>query len=136
MSDFEITASGTGLVLTGDLSVYSAAEIKAALLPRFAELCAQTSVALASSAAHSGAGSLAALPVGSTAAEAVLLPPLDLDLSKIGEFDTAGLQLLLMLRRESQRRLRVRGCSEVVRNALALCHLEHLIADESAAEAA
>ena len=102
MSDFEITPSATGLVVTGDLTVYSAGDVKAALLAR--------------------AGSLP--------------DPLELDLANVGEFDTAGLQLLLMLSREMGGRLRVSGCSEVVRNALALCRLEHLMADRISAEAA
>jgi anti-sigma B factor antagonist len=98
MSDFEITLAGTGLVVAGDLNVYSAADIKAALL-----------------------------------AQADALPGLlAIDLSNVGEFDTAGLQLLLMLSRESRGRLRVRGCSEAVRSTLALCRLEGMIAAEAA----
>ena len=62
---------------------------------------------------------------------------LELDLSQVQEFDTAGLQLLLMLNRELQGRLRIVACSPGVRAALTLCHASRLIADDtSTAEAA
>jgi anti-sigma B factor antagonist len=56
---------------------------------------------------------------------------LELDLSQVQEFDTAGLQLLLMLNRELQGRLRIVACSPGVRAALTLCHASGLIAEDT-----
>ena len=56
---------------------------------------------------------------------------LELDLSQVQEFDTAGLQLLLMLNRELQGRLRIVACSPGVRAALTLCHVSRLIAEDT-----
>jgi anti-sigma B factor antagonist len=53
-----------------------------------------------------------------------------LDLSQVQELDTAGLQLLLLLNREMQGRLRIVACSPIVRAALELTHLDGLIAAE------
>ena len=61
---------------------------------------------------------------------------LQIDLSQVREFDTAGLQLLLMLQREAAtaaRKVRVVGCSQVVRAALDLCHQAHFVSDPAAA---
>jgi anti-sigma B factor antagonist len=62
---------------------------------------------------------------------------LELDLAQVQELDTAGLQLLLLLNRELQGRLRIVACSPGVRAVLQLTHLNRLLgADTSAAEAA
>ena len=56
----------------------------------------------------------------------------ELDLSEITDFDTAGMQLLLMLKRRIQKcagTLRIVACSGAVRNALELCRQTDLIAD-------
>jgi anti-sigma B factor antagonist len=61
---------------------------------------------------------------------------LELDLSEVREFDTAGLQLLLMLQRQAAttaRKVHVVGCSHVVRAALDLCHQAHFITDSAVA---
>jgi anti-anti-sigma factor len=55
-----------------------------------------------------------------------------LDLSQVQEFDTAGLQLLLMLNRELPGGLKIRACSPGVRAALELTHLNRLITAEAA----
>jgi anti-sigma B factor antagonist len=61
---------------------------------------------------------------------------LELDLSQVQEFDTAGLQLLL-LNREMHGRLRIVACSPGVRATLELTHLDRLIgADTPGSEAA
>jgi anti-sigma B factor antagonist len=60
---------------------------------------------------------------------------LELDLSLVQEFDTAGLQLLLMLQRQAAtaaRQFRIVGCSDVVRAALDLCHQAHFVGDSVA----
>lgn len=51
-----------------------------------------------------------------------------LDLSQVQEFDTAGLQLLLLLSRDLQGRLRIVACSPTVRAALELTRLNSLLA--------
>lgn len=54
-------------------------------------------------------------------------PDLDLDLAAVGEFDTAGLQLLLLARREAEQRggrLRVLQASEAVTGILGRCGLD------------
>jgi len=51
---------------------------------------------------------------------------LELDLSQVSEIDTAGLQLLLLAQRESQRRrrpLRIIAASEAVLDVIGFCHL-------------
>ena len=52
---------------------------------------------------------------------------LELDLSQVQELDTAGLQLLLLLDREMQGRLRIVACSPGVQAVLQLTHLNHLL---------
>jgi len=59
-------------------------------------------------------------------------PTLEVDLSQIGEIDTAGLQLLLMLSRHVQGRMTVLSPSPTVQAALALSHLNHLSLQEAA----
>ncbi|NLC37175.1 MAG: STAS domain-containing protein [Alcaligenaceae bacterium] len=52
---------------------------------------------------------------------------LELDLSRVAEIDTAGLQILLLARRESQRLqlpLRITGVSGAVRDAIGFCRLD------------
>src|ERR1700743_3189184 len=60
-------------------------------------------------------------------AQTVVGEKVDLDLSQVREFDTAGLQLLLMLKRRSDDQLRIVSSSHAVRSALELCNLEALI---------
>jgi anti-anti-sigma factor len=65
---------------------------------------------------------LAEVAAGSTA----------LNLAQVQEFDTAGLQLLLMLNRELGGALRIVACSPGVRATLELAHLHELIVKEAA----
>lgn len=61
-------------------------------------------------------------------------PALNLDLTGVTEIDSAGLQLLLLLKRESQqtgRELHLISSNPVVDEALALCNLTHLFHPES-----
>src|SRR5262245_41355599 len=62
-------------------------------------------------------------------AQTIVGQKLDLDLSQVREFDTAGLQLLLMLKRRAGGQLRIVACSHAVRGALTLCHLQDLLVD-------
>ena len=55
-----------------------------------------------------------------------------LNLSQVQEFDTAGLQLVLLLNRELLGGLRIVGCSPGVRATLELAHLTKLIVAEAA----
>lgn len=58
--------------------------------------------------------------------------PLVLDLGAVAELDTAGLQLLLLARREAAARgrvLQLRGVAPAVRDLLALSRVEHLLPD-------
>lgn len=98
---FEIQSGPGGLAVSGEMTVYSAADLKTALL------------------AHSIVGQ-----------------KLQVDLSQVREFDTAGLQLLLMLKRRSQNQLRIVACSHAVRGVLALFRLDDLIAEEHSTEEA
>ncbi|HVO48868.1 MAG TPA: STAS domain-containing protein [Steroidobacteraceae bacterium] len=55
---------------------------------------------------------------------------IELDLSLVREFDTSGLQLLLLLQRESRvlnRKLQLTGCSPAVRGVLELCCQKSLL---------
>ncbi len=56
---------------------------------------------------------------------------LELDLSQVQEFDTAGLQLVLLLSRELQGRLRISACSPTVRAALELTQMNKLLAADA-----
>lgn len=52
--------------------------------------------------------------------------PLELDLAEVRRIDAAGLQLLILLKREAVARgcqLRLVGCSEPVREAIEFCNL-------------
>lgn len=94
--EFEIEFRSGGLEIVGDMTVYSAGDLKTALL-----------------------------------AQTIVGRRLELDLSRVREFDTAGLQLLLMLKRRAQGELQIVACSHAVRGALSLCHLNALIVDKS-----
>jgi anti-anti-sigma factor len=59
--------------------------------------------------------------------------PVDLDASAVTLFDSAGLQLLLMLRKASGGALHVHAPSGVVRDVLEMCGLQSMIAAASAA---
>lgn len=51
---------------------------------------------------------------------------LELDLSQVGDMDTAGLQLLIMLKREAQqqgKQLSLQGHSPAVRSVIDFCNL-------------
>ena len=64
--------------------------------------------------------------------------PLELDLAQVTEMDTAGLQLLLMLRRRSRaagRQLRITAASTVAREVLTLCGLADLLVPKAAEDA-
>ena len=50
-----------------------------------------------------------------------------LNLAQVQEFDTAGLQLILLLNRELQGALRIVACSPGVRATLELAHLNRLL---------
>ncbi len=83
---------GCSVPLEGELTIYTAAELKAALLPRLAE-CDE----------------------------------LELDLAGVGEMDSAGLQLLLVLKREAAaagRRLRLAHHSQAVVEVLELLNMQ------------
>jgi len=66
-------------------------------------------------------------------AQTIVGRKIDLDLSQVREFDTAGLQLLLMLKRRAAGQLRIVACSHAVRSVLTLCHLQDLLANEARA---
>ena len=86
--------------VTGEMTVYSASQIKRPLLDALAEGPAD----------------------------------IRLDLSGVVEFDTAGLQLLLLARHEalaSNRDLRVTATSAIVRETLTLCGAVKLLVDQS-----
>ena len=60
---------------------------------------------------------------------------LELDLSGVTEMDTAGLQLVLLARREAGacgKRMTLAACSEAVRDVLALCGIRIETAGEAA----
>lgn len=57
---------------------------------------------------------------------------LDIDLAQVSEFDTAGLQLLILAKRESQRRsfaLNITGHTPAVIDVLDLCNLTGYFGD-------
>lgn len=61
-------------------------------------------------------------------------PALSLDLAGVTEIDSAGIQLLLLLKRETRKsgsELRLTGSNPVVDEALALCNLTDLFNPES-----
>ncbi len=98
---FEIESRTGGLAIDGDMTVYTAADLKTALL-----------------------------------AQTIVSQKLDVDLSQVREFDTAGLQLLLMLKKRAQGQMRITACSHAVRGVLTLCHLENLIAEDNSKQEA
>lgn len=56
---------------------------------------------------------------------------LELDLSQVSEIDTAGLQVLLLAQRESQRLLRpliITGANAAVQETISFCHLQDFFA--------
>jgi anti-sigma B factor antagonist len=55
-----------------------------------------------------------------------------LNLSQVQEFDTAGLQLIMLLNRELLGGLRIVACSPGVRATLELAHLNKLLVAEAA----
>jgi anti-anti-sigma factor len=55
-----------------------------------------------------------------------------LNLSQVQEFDTAGLQLIVLLNRELLGGLRIVACSPGVRATLELAHLNKLLVAEAA----
>jgi anti-sigma B factor antagonist len=69
-------------------------------------------------------------------AQTIVGRKLDLDLSQVREFDTAGLQLLLMLKRRAGGQLRIVACSHAVRSSLTLCHLQDLLVNEASPQEA
>ena len=93
--ELQIDPGSGALALGSEMTVYSAPDLKPALL-----------------------------------AQTIVGQKLDLDLSRVREFDTAGLQLLLMLQRRTGGRLRIVACSHAVRSVLALCHLQDLLGDD------
>jgi anti-sigma B factor antagonist len=98
--ELEIEPTPGGLRVSGEMTVYSASELKPVLLQ--------------------------GLQIEREA--------LELDLSLVQEFDTAGLQLLLVLKRQAAiaaRKVRIVGCSHAVRAALDLCHQAHLVEDSN-----
>jgi anti-sigma B factor antagonist len=94
----QIQASPGGARVAGEMTVYTAAAVKSALLEA---LQAHQEVAF------------------------------ELDLSEVAEFDTAGLQLLLMLKRScaaASRSFCISACSESVRGGIELCRQAELLA--------
>lgn len=58
--------------------------------------------------------------------------PVEIDLSQVGEMDTAGLQLLILAKQEAQRRnldMSIVGHSPAVVEALTLCNLSGFFGD-------
>jgi anti-sigma B factor antagonist len=89
----DLAFSAGQLRVAGEMTIYAASELKAALVEHLR--------------AHSA--------------------PLVLNLAEVTEIDSSGLQLLLMLRRESPA-LQIADASAVVRDTLSLCGLTQLIA--------
>lgn len=59
-------------------------------------------------------------------------PALEINLAQVSELDTAGLQLLILAKMESQRRqvpLSIVGHSHAVRDVLELCNLSRFFGD-------
>lgn len=102
--ELEIQQTTAGVRVRGEMTIYSAVTLKAALL-----------------------GELA-----------VRRAALELDLAEVVEFDTAGLQLVVLLEREcssAQQILRIVACSDVVRAGLQLCCKDSLIGPSPAGDA-
>jgi anti-sigma B factor antagonist len=86
--EFQVESRSGTISVSGDMTVYAAPELKAALL---AEVAAGNTV---------------------------------LDLSQVQEFDTSGLQLVLLLNRELQGALAIVACSPGVRATLELMNVQ------------
>lgn len=92
-----VTDMACHFAIEGELTIYTAADIKARLMPFF-EKC----------------------------------PALEIDLSHVSEMDTAGLQLLILAKREYQARnghLRLIGHSQPVLEVLDLCNMGSYFGD-------
>jgi anti-sigma B factor antagonist len=99
----QIESIAGGIRVTGEMTVYTAAQLKQPLLD-----------AVAASGAN-----------------------VELDLSQVSEFDTAGMQLLLLARRETfaaGRELWIGATSAVVQENLTLCGANGMRADAPASE--
>ncbi len=111
-------SSGTrGVRVSGEMTIFSAAALKQPLLE-----------ALGKSKAR--AGRKAKSPQGGFAL-------LGMDLSQVSEFDTAGLQLVLLARQAAAnagRTLVVTAASHIVRESFTLCGALGLLADAPAGE--
>jgi len=102
-----ITSDARGVRVSGEMTIFSAAGLKEPLL-----------AALKPKKAKAGGA-------------------LEMDLSNVTEFDTAGLQLLLLARQQAAaagREFRVGAASVAVREAFALCGATGLLADAPAGE--
>lgn len=92
----ELHRNGQRLAIAGELTIYHAAEVHAALVPLYAEA------------------------------------ELDIDLSGVSEFDTSGVQVLLLAKREMAQAghaLRLSGHSQAVLDVFALLELGGLFGD-------
>jgi anti-sigma B factor antagonist len=101
--ELEIESLPNGVRLHGEMTVYSAATLKPALLE-----------------STPGCGGL-----------------MQVDLTGVTEFDSAGMQLLLMLKRHPNVScVRITAASQAVISALTLCRLQHLVEPLTAVETA
>jgi anti-sigma B factor antagonist len=85
------------LQIEGDMTIYTAAEIKAELLAHIAQPCER-----------------------------------EIDLSEVSEMDSAGLQILILAKREAERhgtRLRLTAHSRAVLDVLDMCNLASYFGD-------
>ena len=109
-----VTSDSRGVRVSGEMTIFTAAGLKQPLLDAIQR--------------PRGAGRKSDKAAG----------PLGMDLSNVTEFDTAGLQLLLLARQEATGRGReftVCAASNAVREALAMCGATALLADAPAGEA-
>ena len=103
-----ITSDARGVNVSGEMTIFSAAELKKPLFD-------------ALNKAKKGKAGAA----------------LEMDLSNVTEFDTAGLQLLLLARQQAAatgRGFHISAASVAVREAFALCGATGLLADAPAGE--
>lgn len=85
------------LHIEGDMTIYTAAEMKAELMTHIAQPC-----------------------------------ELEIDLSEVSEMDSAGLQILILVKREAERHgtsLRLTGHSRAVLDVLDMCNLASYFGD-------
>lgn len=85
------------LHIEGDMTIYTAAEMKAELMTHIAQPC-----------------------------------ELEIDLSEVSEMDSAGLQILILVKREAERHgtsLRLTGHSRAVLDVLDMCNLAPYFGD-------